>query len=505
MQDLWNQVSDMVVGKVPQLVGALAILVVGWLVALVMAAVVRGAMRRTGLGDRIGLWIRGNEPGREIDVPRTTGKATFYILMLLVLVGFLQVLGLTIVTEPINDFLGRLFEFLPRLLGAVVLLVVAWFVATGLRLVVSRGLSATGVDDRVAATTGRDGAAVPLSKTLGDVAYWLVFLIFLPAILGALALHGLLDPVRSMTAQVLGFLPNVAGAALIMVVGWFVAKIVRRIVAGLLSAAGADRLGEGVGLSTAAGGTGLSGLLAVVVYVMILVPVAVSALGALELEAITGPASHMLDVLWGALPSVFGALLVLAFSYGVGRIVSNFVSGVLQGAGFNRVAVRLRLAREATEGAWSPSGLVGRLILLVIMLFAFTEALNMLGFEAVGELVAEVLAFTGQVILGLVIFAVGLYLSYMIADTIRASGLTHAPVLATAARTAILLLVGAMALRRMGLANEIIQLAFALVLGAAAVAFAIAFGVGGREYAARQIDRWRGSAGTPAGGGRESR
>lgn len=502
MQALWNQVSEMVVGKVPQLVGALAILVIGWLVALAVSAAVRGALHRTGLGDRIGRWIRADGSAGETDVPRTAGKTTFYILMLLVLVGFLQVLGLTIVTEPINDFLGRLFAFLPQLFGAAVLLVIAWVVASGLRLLVSRGLGATGLDGRVGAAAGHDGATVPISKTLGDVAYWLVFLLFLPAVLGALALHGLLAPVQGMTDRILGFLPTLAGAALILIAGWLVARLVRRIVAGLLSAAGVDRLGEKIGYTPTDGALGLSGLIGVIVYVMILVPVAVSSLNALKLDAVTGPASQMLGVLWGAIPNVFGALLVLAFSYGVGRIVATFVSGVLQGAGFNGVAVRLRLARGASEGPWSPSGLVGRLILLVVMLFAFTEALHMLGFEAVGELVAEVLAFTGQVVLGLVIFAVGLYLSNIIGDTIRASGLAQAPLLATATRTAILVLVGAMALQRMGLANEIIHLAFGLLLGAAAVAFAIAFGIGGREYAARQIDRWRGSTEARGGGGR---
>jgi hypothetical protein len=60
-------------------------------------------------------------------------------------------------------------------------------------------------------------------------------------------------------------------------------------------------------------------------------------------------------------------------------------------------------------------------------------------------------------------------------------------ILAQAARISILAFAGAMALRQMGLANEIITLAFGLLLGAIAVAVALSFGLGGKEIAAREI------------------
>jgi len=63
-------------------------------------------------------------------------------------------------------------------------------------------------------------------------------------------------------------------------------------------------------------------------------------------------------------------------------------------------------------------------------------------------------------------------------------------VLAQAARVAILVFVGAMALQQMGVATDIVVLAFGLVLGAIAVAVALAFGLGGRDVAAEQIRQW---------------
>jgi hypothetical protein len=124
------------------------------------------------------------------------------------------------------------------------------------------------------------------------------------------------------------------------------------------------------------------------------------------------------------------------------------------------------------------------------MAFAVSEAGTRLGFSAVSDLVAQFLVFAGHVLMGLLILGVGLYLANLAAGAVRATAGAHAGLLATLARIAVVVLTGAMALRQMGLANEIINLAFGLVLGAVAVAAAIAFGIGGRDLAGRQLESW---------------
>jgi hypothetical protein len=91
--------------------------------------------------------------------------------------------------------------------------------------------------------------------------------------------------------------------------------------------------------------------------------------------------------------------------------------------------------------------------------------------------------------LGLVVLALGLYLANLAEETIRSSGMRNSGLLATFARYAILLLALTMSLRQMGVAEDIITLAFGLLLGSAAVAAAIAFGWGGRELAREQLEK----------------
>jgi len=491
MQVILDQITQLVGAYIPNLIGALAILVIGWLVALVVSAIVRGALRRTEVDNRLARWILGEEKAEAVEVERWIAKGVYYLIMLFVLIAFFQALGLTIITEPLNQLLIQVFQYAPRLLGAGLLLLIAWIVASALKLVVSRALRVAKLDERLGSLADlKEEERLPLAQTLGDAVYWLVFLLFLPAVLSALALEGLLQPVQSMIDKVLGFLPNLFAAGLILGVGWFIARIVQRIVANLLVAVGADGLSEEVGLAPVLGKQRLSGLLGLVVYVLVLIPVLIAALNALALEAITRPASNMLNTILGALPAIFAAGLVVMIAYVVGRVVAGLITNLLTAAGFNAVLARLGLGKEPAEGERTSSEIVGYLVLVGIMLFATIEASRLLGFVLLAGLVTQFTVFVGRVILGLIIFAIGLYLANLASRTVQASGAAQAGLLALAARVSILVLAGAMALRQMGLANEIINMAFGLLLGAIAVAVAVAFGLGGREIAARELEEW---------------
>ncbi|NIO69488.1 MAG: mechanosensitive ion channel [Anaerolineae bacterium] len=491
LQVFLEQIVQLVGGYIPNLIAALAILIIGWLVALILSAIVRGVLRRTTLDDRLARWIMGEEAAKGIEVERQIARGVYYLIMLFVLIAFFQTLGLTLITEPLNQLLIQVFQYAPRLLGAGLLLLIAWIVASALRLIISRVLTAAKIDERLGSEAGlEEEKRVPLAQTLGNAVYWLVFLLFLPAVLSALELEGLLQPVQGMINQILGFLPNIFAAGLILAVGWFVARIVQQIVTNLLAAVGADQLSERVGLAPVLGKQQLSGLLGLVVYILILIPVLIAALNALALEAITQPASNMLNVILEAIPAIFAATLVVVIAYVVGRVVAGLITNLLTGVGFNAVLARLGLGKEPAEGERTPSEIVGYLVLVAIMLFAAIEASRLLGFVLLADLVAQFTAFAGQVVLGLIIFAIGLYLANLAARTVQASGAAQAGLLAMAARVSILVLAGAMALRQMGLANEIINLAFGLLLGAIAVALALAFGLGGREAAARELEEW---------------
>jgi hypothetical protein len=480
--DIWLLIAD----NVPRLVLALAVLVAGWIVAMIGAAITRAILNRTSVDNKVANWAAGGQ--KQPPVEAMAGKLVFWVLMVFTFVAFLSVLNLDTVASPLSGFLNEIFAFLPNLLSAAVLLTVAWLVAKGLRFAVTRLLGATRIDERFGAEVGDD--TPPPSQALGETVYWLVFLFFLPAVLGVLGLEGLLEPVNELLVKLVAFLPNLFAAALILGLGWLLARVIQRIVASVLSASGADALGERVGMGKVFGEKQLSVLVGMIVYIFILVPVVIAALEALQLDALTAPASGMLDNILAAVPQIFGAAVILFVAYLVGRLASELVTQLLATAGFDGFLQRIGFSKAEGEGTKTPSQIVGWIVLVAVMLFATIEAFDMLTFHNVAEIVATFTVFAGNVLLGVVIMAVGFYFANLAGGAIRSSGTTNAGILATGARAAILVLAGAMALRQAGLAEEIIELAFGLLLGAVAVATAIAFGLGGRDLAARRLEKW---------------
>lgn len=492
MKQAFDETLQAIGSYLPNLLGALAILVLGWIIAFAVAALVRAILHRTTLDNKLAHAVFGREGSKGRPIEDVVARAVLLIIGVFVLLAFFEALRLTTITQPLNSLLNGVFAYAPRVFGAAILLLVAWLVATILKRVMLAILEKTKLDEKIGMQVGAKEKAPVLSKTLAEVVYWLAFLLFLPAILDALQLQGPLEPVKTLFNRVSEYMPNIIGAAIIIAIGWFVARLVQRIVTNLLVAAGADRLSERVGVAAALGELKLSSLLGLIAYVFILIPVLIAGLDALKMDALTHPASAMLGRILEALPAIFGAVLILAIAYVVGRIVSGLVTNLLAGAGFNSILVRLGLSKTAVEGAHAPSTVIGTIVLVTILVLAGVEAARMLKFDTLADMLAKVITFGGHVLIGVVIIALGLFLANLVAKAVKDSGSPHASLLATSARIAILVLAGAMALRQMDVANEIIELAFGLIIGAVAVAVALAFGLGGRESAARLIEEWRG-------------
>ena len=543
---LLENVSQQVGTYLPGILTALAVLVIGWIIAHLIARVVRVALKKTGLGTKLNNLVAADG---SIDVARMIAKAIYYMIMIFVLITFFSVLDLPVVSEPLNAFLGKIFEFAPRILSAGILSVIAYVLARVLRDVSRKGLEAADIDSRIAAL-GKDASAlastanaavqeavqapiesapsvvdgvegaeldfsmdddgfgggaqavapvqssvtsdddsVSLSQTLPEAVYWVVFALFLPAILGALQMPGLLEPVQAMFTKAFNYLPNIIGAAVILLVGTFIAKIVRQVVSNLTASLGVNKLAAKAGLGDAMSGSKISDILGVVVYALILLPIGVAALNTLDIAAVTEPASAVLNKITSLFPGFLGGGIVLAIAFFVGKIVSGLAEEVLSGIGFDAVPEKIGLKLANTNPEATPSKLGGKLVLVAIVLLSTLQALPMMGLESFAGHLETFAGFATQVLMGLAIVAVGLYLANLTANLVKDSGIEHASKLAMVARIAILIFAGGFGLQQMGLSASIVNVAFGSILGGLGLAAAIAFGWGGRDAAKRIVDR----------------
>jgi hypothetical protein len=482
LQQTFNNIGQLLV----QVLYAAVILFVGWVIAKIVAALVGKLLHWLKLDERIGKAAGENKVPR---LEKIITLAVYYLILLFAIVAALNALGLTIVTQPLNALLNAIFAYIPSLIAGGVVIFIAWLVATILRAIVRGFLEATKIDKRVG-----DAAAVkdwPLARAVGEVVYWLVWLLFLPIIFAAFGLTALIAPVMTLLGDLLGWIPNLIVAALILIVGWFIARIVQRIAASFFAALGTDKLSERIGLSKYMGKMTLSGLIGYVVFILIMIPIIIAALEALNLTALTAPLVAMLTAVFTAIPMFIIAVLVIIVAYFVGRVVGDFVAQLLSGLGFDNVLVKLGLAKDGTQTMRRPSQVVGWLVMIAIILAAALAAFTWLRLDPLAQLLSGFIVFAWQIIMGVLIFGVGLWTATWVAKFIVDSGWPHKYLLALVARIAVIVLSLAMALSAMGLADSIITLAFGVPLIGVALAIGLAFGLGGRETAAQQLDQWR--------------
>ena len=495
-------VVEQLIQFTPRLLGSVVILLVGWLIAAIAAKAIEGILSRTNIDNRIASGITGRQDAPQVE--KLISGLVFWSLFLLTVVAVLQNLGLEVASRPLNSFLDQLIGFLPHLVGGGIILGVAWFLATIVKLLTIRALQTLRVDERLREQT-QDGTPstnqLSLSETIGNALYWFIFLLFLGLFLETLGLQEALKPVQTLTTEILSILPNILAAILIGAVGWFVANIVQRIVTNLLRTTGIDDVGRQVGLSSSVGQS-LSNIIGTIVYILILIPVAIASLNALKIEAISAPAIVMLQQVLNTLPSIFTAAGILIVAYFLGRFVSELVTTILTSLGFNNIFTVLGLTSIRRQVIYAedpttivtltrtPSEVAGIVVLVGIMLFATVAAVNILNIPALTTLVTGIIVILGRILAGLVVFAIGLFLANLAFSIISSSGNSQARVLAQVARIAIIALVSAMALQQIGVAPDIVNLAFGLLFGAIAVAIALAFGLGGRDVAQEQVREW---------------
>jgi len=289
-------------------------------------------------------------------------------------------------------------------------------------------------------------------------------------------------------AMLIAFLPTIVAILILLLIAWILAKVLRAGIRRLLRASGIDkRLGRGgdpgdESQYPIAHGAGTA------VFWLVWILFLLAILQVLGVEGLFDSIVVVFQKIFAAIPHIIGAVVVLAIFYLIGRLLVKLATKFLTSIHFDELPVKLGLAKEPAAGTGSPSNVVGYIIMVFVMLFALMMAADLLGFTGVNELIAVLTQFLGLVLLGVVIIGVGMFVANFVAHILRAGGRSESMI--AFLRIAIIALSVIMGIRAMGFADDLILLGFGLILGAAAVAAAIAFGLGGRKVAAELLARW---------------
>ena len=401
---------------------------------------------------------------------------------------------------------AQLMNWGPKIVIAILILVATWIVARAVKWVLQKAI------DRTPALrkhmTG--GPEETVGHQIGTIAKLIIWLVGIMAALQFLGFPQILTPINELVNEIFAFLPRLIGFGLILFVGYVVARLVQRLLETVLIAANIDGLLARVGIGStegtvrtdpkavppgaAPGGTraSIARAAGVLAFAVIIIQIAIAALQVLGIEANSGPAIAMLNENYSALPNILAAALWIGIACIIARFLKTIIEAVLPPTGFDD-AIRSTGVLPSTA---FPSRIVANVAMIAVILAASIEAARRLGGDDIAIFLAQVTALGGKVIFGSLIIVVGIFLARIIANLVG-SGTGEGGYAQTIVRYAIIALFTAIGLTFMGLADQIVMMAFGLILGSAAVACALAFGLGGRDAAARIVERWA-DTGPPA-------
>lgn len=487
-----------VMSWLPDLLLVLLVLVIGFILAKVLEGVTRKALRKARLDERVGLTKEGDpaKPGRDErkwTPERIIAKVVFFGVLLLAFLIVFEYMNVPGVAQPFNQIYASFSGLITGVIKAGLILLVAWIIATLLKKAIQMAGHRLNLN-KLMEKTGQDSSSVNQTQwvdTVANIVFYLVLLLALPAVLDALGLQGISGPFEDLLNSFLGFIPRLVAAALIFAIGYVVAKIVRDILTKFLEAAGLNRFAEKLHLADYVKGSSLAKAVGTIVFILIMIPVTISALEALNIRGISGPAISMLNNILAMIPNIIVAIVLILVGVFLAKWLKGVVVSLLENLGVNSLAEKMGFGGRSTTST-SVAQVIGTIVQIIVILLFVSEALQVANLEFMASLATAIFAYLPMVIAAIIILAVGFWLANMaerLVGSVLVDGAGQPSALRHIAKYAILGLAFFMAISQLGIAPMIVNTAFLLILGAVALAFGLAFGLGGRETAARYLKK----------------
>lgn len=425
----------------------------------------------------------------------------------------------------VNDFGHRAMDMLqewgPRVLAAAIILLLGYLIARAVKWAIASVVNKTPLGRHANDPKHHDRHPSTIGAQIGNAAFWLILLVAVMLAAQPLGLASATSPINTMLSDFGAAIPNIIGAVLIFFIGYIIATVAKKATEAAMTLAHAERLTARLGIAQTSAAS-LPKMVGSIVFALIIIPVAIAALEKLNIRSISDPATAMLRLVLDAIPHVLAAAIIVALAYAIGRFASQLITGFLSGMGFDEAlqsmglfpstgassggSSRVRVSSAVTttdangntvvtspatstsgSSMSTPSGIVGTVVMIAAVMFGLTEAFRQLNFEYGSRIILQILSLLGSVVFGAVIIAASVAIANFVSRIVASS--TGPGFASTAVKVAIIVLGTAIGLRFMGLADDIINLAFGLILGAAALAGALAFGLGGRQAAAKITDQ----------------
>lgn len=364
---------------------------------------------------------------------------------------------------------------------AVLLLLLAFITAAVVKSLVVKLLTRTKLSALLNQTDSAGGKERSV-EFIGKLTHLLVFLLFVPGIFENLGMREVSSPILNLLNTLWGYLPNILAAVLVLWVGFFIARLVRELLVPVFDRLKIDTLQEKAGIQVSDKGR-LSNTLAYIIYVLILIPVIIAALQVLNIEAVSTPAIGMLDTIFEFIPNILAALVIIIIGCMIAKFSGNIVESLIASAGFD---AKLKEHLIEKENNFTLSKVIGSAVQIIMVIFFIVESFSVLHLSVLTNIGNAVIGYMPYILASALIL-----LACYVCDGLAGKALLKGnhTVLALISKIAIYTIGIFMALSELGIAEEIVNTAFILIIAALAIAFAISFGIGGRAFAVKVLKK----------------
>src|SRR5437763_8458126 len=221
-------------------------------------------------------------------------------------------------------------------------------------------------------------------------------------------------------------------------------------------------------------------------------------------QAIVSALANALDLLLTFIPKLLGFLVILLVGYLIAAAVSRAVTFLLRKNGFDNMSNRIGLTRiEQRMGVrLDPAGVLGKIVFWFLFLVFLVPAANALGLPTVSAVLSGLVAYIPNVFVAILVLFLGTLAATFVADIVRgvtaSTNIGNPSIFAGIARWAIIGFAALVALEQLQIAPALINELFGAIVAAAAIAFGLAFGLGGQDAARRWLARGENAISTAA-------
>lgn len=382
-----------------------------------------------------------------------------------------------------NEIFTSLFSSgIWAVIKAILILLLAFITAAIVKSLVVKLFTKTKLNTLLGQRDSTSGEKEKTVDFIGKLVHLLVFLLFVPGIFENLGMKEVSSPILNLLDTLWGYLPNILAAVLVVWVGFFIARLVRELLIPVFDRLKVNTLQERAGIQVTDTGR-LSNTLAYIVYVLILIPVIIAALQVLNIQAVSVPAIKMLDTIFAFIPNILASLVIIIIGCMIARFSGNIVENLIASAGFD---AKLSERLEEKGKTFILSKVIGTTVHIVMVIFFIVESLGVLHLDVLTGIGNAVISYMPYVLASALILLI-CYICDGLAQ--KALSKNNHTVLALICKAVIYTIGIFMVLNELGIAKELVNTAFILIIAALATAFAISFGIGGRDFAGKVLKK----------------